>query len=708
MVCQLDELATCFTRPQLQERLKSLPKTLDDMYARMLCRIPEEHEQTAVKILQWLTYSTRQLSADEVAEVLCVDVDDDPRFDPERRFPDPRDILEICPSLVIATESGIQDSDGTILGEHIQLAHYSVKEFLVSKRIQKLAPNYSIGQTEANVSMAEACLAYLLSFDSPGSVFPRVLEEFPLAAYAAQHWTKHAKLAGNGGSVIPLIMELFDDENPAYANWTCLYNPDKPWQSPSSAIKKRADGEEDIPPPPLYIASLCGLLEVTGILLESGAYVNETAGECGNALQAASRGGHEEVVQQLLEAGADVNGHGGLYDTALVAAAFWGHEKVVQCLLDSGADVNQSGGKYANALHAASREGHLRVVQTLLRAGADVAARGGFYGDALQAAAFYGHDSIVTSLLGAGADVNQQSGGIYGNALQAASRNGYDNIVRDLLDAGARVDIGSGMYHTALQSAARGAQGLVIKRLLEAGADVNAQGGKYGNALQAACLMDDNKVVQQLLDAGADVNASGGMYGSALQTACAHGYGTVVRILLDAGANVNMKGGYHGSAVIAAAKNGHIKIVKQLLDAGADVHGGKIPITASSPSHMQVVHLLREAGAEANLDSDSGGLPDNGASQKGSQKVSIVVEDFEGIKIAEDDIRQAALTVKFCDECGLSIPNGAKYYHCGICLDDDWDSCEDCVKAGFPCRDRMHKMVRRQIKNGMIVDIDDD
>jgi ankyrin repeat protein len=677
------------------------------MYARMLYQIPGDHEQTAVKILQWLTYSTRQLSTNEVAEVLCVVVDVDPRLDPERRFPDPRDILEICPGLVISTETDIQDSSSTILGEQMQLAHYSVKEFLVSKRIQKLAPNYSIGQTEANVSMAEACLAYLLLFDSPGSVHPGVLEEFPLAAYAAQHWTTHAKLAGNGGSVIPLIMKLFDGENPAYANWTCLYNPDKQWQSPSSAIKKRADGEEDIPPPPLYIASLCGLPEVTSILLESGAYVDETAGECGNALQGASRGGHEEVVRQLLEAGANVNTHGGLYGNALVAAAFWGHGKVVQCLLDSGADVNQSGGKYTNALHAASREGHLQIVQTLLHAGADVAAPGGFYGDALQAAAFYGHDSIVTFFLGAGADVNQQSGRIYGNALQAASRKGYDTIVRDLLDAGARVDIASGMYHTALQSAARGAHGLVIKRLLEAGADVNARGGKYGNALQAACLMDDNRVVQQLLDAGADVNASGGMYGNALQTACAHGRENVVRILLDAGANVNMKEGYHGSAVIAAAKNGYHKIVKQLLDAGADVHGWKIPITVSRPSHKQVFHLLQEAGAKVNLDSDSGTLLDIGASQKGSQNVSIP-HDFEEIKIADNDILQAALTVKFCDECNLSIPNGAKYYHCEICHNDDWDSCEDCVKAGFPCRDRRHKMVRRQIKNGIIMNIDDD
>lgn len=103
-------------------------------------------------------------------------------------------------------------------------------------------------------------------------------------------------------------------------------------------------------------------------------------------------------------------------------------------------------------------------------------------------------------------------------------------------------------------------------------------------------------------------------------------------------------------------------------------------------------------GAEVDLESNIGGLLNNNSSQ--------VSTDVEGINIADRDILQAALTVKFCDECGQSIPNGAKYYHCGICLNDDWDSCEDCVEAGFSCRDEEHKMVMRQMKNGMIIDIE--
>ena len=52
-------------------------------------------------------------------------------------------------------------------------------------------------------------------------------------------------------------------------------------------------------------------------LLDRGADVNAQGGEDGNALQAASSGGHEEIVLQLLAQGADVNAHGGEYGTAL-------------------------------------------------------------------------------------------------------------------------------------------------------------------------------------------------------------------------------------------------------------------------------------------------------------------------------------------------------------------------------------------------------
>jgi hypothetical protein len=86
------------------------------------------------------------------------------------------------------------------------------------------------------------------------------------------------------------------------------------------------------------------------LLLSKGADVNAQGGQHGNALQAASLGGHDKVVELLLSKGADVNAQGGQYGNALQAASLGGHDKVVELLLSKGADVNAQGGEYGNAL----------------------------------------------------------------------------------------------------------------------------------------------------------------------------------------------------------------------------------------------------------------------------------------------------------------------------------------------------------------------
>ena len=81
------------------------------------------------------------------------------------------------------------------------------------------------------------------------------------------------------------------------------------------------------------------------------------------------------MVKLLLDEGADVNAQGRRYGNALQAASEGGHKAVVKLLLDKGADVNAQGRQYGNALQAASYEGHKAVVELLLNKGAEVNAR---------------------------------------------------------------------------------------------------------------------------------------------------------------------------------------------------------------------------------------------------------------------------------------------------------------------------------------------
>jgi hypothetical protein len=73
-VCQLDVLEKCLKPDALHRALKSLPKTLGNTYARILCDIDEEYSQDAFKILQWLAYSARPLRIEEVTEVIAVNI----------------------------------------------------------------------------------------------------------------------------------------------------------------------------------------------------------------------------------------------------------------------------------------------------------------------------------------------------------------------------------------------------------------------------------------------------------------------------------------------------------------------------------------------------------------------------------------------------------------------------------------------------------
>lgn len=99
-VCQLDSLINCLTRSQLRKSLAALPATLDETYDRILLAIDNDHSEYALRILQWLAFSARPLRADEIAEVVAIDVKGNRRFDRDQILEDPLDVLKICSSLV--------------------------------------------------------------------------------------------------------------------------------------------------------------------------------------------------------------------------------------------------------------------------------------------------------------------------------------------------------------------------------------------------------------------------------------------------------------------------------------------------------------------------------------------------------------------------------------------------------------------------------
>jgi hypothetical protein len=103
--CQIDALKKCRTLSILKKRLTELPQTLDETYDRILEGIPEEDQDLAISVLQWLVFAKLPLDIHEVAEAIAIDKAGP--FNAENRLLDPYSILEICSCLVILDEESI-------------------------------------------------------------------------------------------------------------------------------------------------------------------------------------------------------------------------------------------------------------------------------------------------------------------------------------------------------------------------------------------------------------------------------------------------------------------------------------------------------------------------------------------------------------------------------------------------------------------------
>jgi ankyrin repeat protein len=366
--CQLEALKRC---PDPEKALESLPATLDETYARILRNIDSDWQPYAIAALQWVAYSTRPLTLDELYDAIVIDTKSKPWFSFERRLPQPRRICGILSSLVIISVDGNEYSRSKGK-EVIRLAHFSVKEYLESARILH-DPGVSVFQFSEEKSclyLTECCLFYIKSYAMSESKTNTEEDStlFPILNHACRNWKTYARRVEDAASsyLADLVFGLLSSDVER-KSWILIYE--------ASSTDKTGGA--------LYYASELGFYNIARLSIDTGANVNVQGGNYGSALQAASSRGHEANVQLLLENGANVNAQGGYHSSALYMALGNGHKAIVQLLLENGADVNAQDGDYGSALQAALSNGHKAIVQLLLKNGANVNAQDGDYGSAL-------------------------------------------------------------------------------------------------------------------------------------------------------------------------------------------------------------------------------------------------------------------------------------------------------------------------------------
>ncbi|KAN0127637.1 Ankyrin repeat-containing domain protein [Lactarius tabidus] len=361
--CQLETLQQCLPQSVLQT-LNELPDSLDETYERVMMEIKRANQSHAYRMLQCLTVANRPLFVAELAELLAFDFKEAkggiPKLNSNWRWEDHEEaVLSTCSSLVTVVPNG-----GSPI---VQFSHFSVKEFLMSDRLatsRRDISQFHISLLDAHTLLAQASLAVLLRDpDVNGHVDSGVL-----AAYAAEHWTTHARFDNVASHVRDGMQDLFDPDKPYFEAWVQLYDihaedlddfPNMPDSEPGAR--------------PLYYAALCGFLAlVEHLTLKYPHYASARGGLCGTALHAASFQGRLQVVRYLLQHGVDVNARDSGEDTSLLLASWKGHRDIVQCLLDHGADLELRDQFLHTPLHLAALYHQVDSVRVLLEHNADV------------------------------------------------------------------------------------------------------------------------------------------------------------------------------------------------------------------------------------------------------------------------------------------------------------------------------------------------
>jgi hypothetical protein len=115
----------------------------------------------------------------------------------------------------------------TIRIEILKLSHFSVKEYLLSSRIQHgPAALYSVSKRLADTFISHTCLVYLMQFDTIDFFNQKFLSSAPLALYAAKFWVPHAK---SDDGAIPDVLEasiakLLEPNQARFINWVRLHD----------------------------------------------------------------------------------------------------------------------------------------------------------------------------------------------------------------------------------------------------------------------------------------------------------------------------------------------------------------------------------------------------------------------------------------------------------------------------------------------------
>jgi hypothetical protein len=350
--CQLDILAKARSTAAIRRALTELPTGLDETYDRIFSQVQEDDRPLVRRALQWLIACMRPLTLLELAEAVTIDPHIN-AFEPDERLIDPNELLDMCGSLV---QSSSED-------QVVSLAHYSVKEYLISSRLAAKESNLSFfAVTESGCSnfVATSLLVYIFHLGSqaygptsPAQVVDLMESDYPLYDYARYLWRSHCSY-GNFKSGQGWFRQFFTatlDSQPT--SWIAAVNEKMALSnlrfinpSPSSFIRNAAEFlllsfiEEEMRQNNQSVQNeeSATLTQAIAMLGLGSTPTPRTDIVLWTHLTAASQCGFQEVVQYLLGRGFSDDAEASRFNhfySPLSLAAKVGYKRIVRLLTDS-------------------------------------------------------------------------------------------------------------------------------------------------------------------------------------------------------------------------------------------------------------------------------------------------------------------------------------------------------------------------------------
>lgn len=383
--CQVDAVNLCVTLKGIKDTLVNLPKDLDETYERIFREIDAMGEDRSgiVKKILWMIYGA--LDPIELAVLLdaCL-VDPETYIRNEELRVDANIILDTCRSLIAVTHDRLGQ-------ERVTFSHFSVKEYLGSKRCLK---QYRIDPESMNLRWVQYALEYFQSIsfavqpdeDLTPSAFG------PFYEYCYENWTKHAENCPpeSFDQIMVSLRRLFLDDNARIMQqrrcYIHCYRRLNPYEPPDKDFQN--------------IIGLCILLSLPKLLdyiLRKDPHLANTTinSPLGTPLNLAAHALYNhgtEVIIVLLDHGADINAshlvssqiepswpfagplEAGSWNPLLIAVHNRS-EDLITLLSSRGANLNVVGTpeNYTPLHHCSKIDIHRdKLARLLLKAGADV------------------------------------------------------------------------------------------------------------------------------------------------------------------------------------------------------------------------------------------------------------------------------------------------------------------------------------------------